>query len=243
MKLGLIGKSLEHSFSPRYFAGKFRRAQLSGYSYQRFELPQIDDFPALIDEEDPDGLNVTIPYKTQVIPYLDELTDSARSIGAVNTIAFSQGRSTGHNTDWIGFRDSLTPLLKPHHKQALILGSGGASKAVRYALENLGIATLTVSRNPKAGEVDYREASERLQQFPLVINTTPLGTFPKTEEMPPLSLANVSEIHLFYDLVYNPAETRLLSKVRAKGAQIKNGYQMLELQAEAAWQFWLKTTS
>jgi len=242
MKLGLVGKSLSHSFSKNYFEKKFKREGLGNYEYLNFELTSIENFPELIRRERPDGLNVTIPYKTAVIPFLDQLTQEASAIGAVNTIAVKDGKTIGHNTDWIGFKQSLEKVLPKGAGSAIILGTGGASKAVAYALDQLNIDYRLVSRTRGQGQINYAEAASVIPDVQLVINTTPLGTSPNTSELPPLSLANVSENHLFYDLVYNPSKTRLLAKAEEKGAAIKNGYEMLELQAEEAWDFWHKNT-
>lgn len=239
MQLGLIGKSLAHSFSKKYFEEKFRRENLVGYSYENFELPDIGHFPKLL-KEHPGlrGLNVTIPYKTEVIPYLHSLSAEAEKIGAVNSILIEDGRLRGFNTDYFGFKKSLETWIKPAHKKALVLGSGGAARAVKFTLDQLGISHLTVSRQPTAGEVSYPEAGPLLKDHTLVINTTPLGTFPKIDEMPPLELEYVSENHLFYDLIYNPAKSLLLQKADSRGANTFNGSQMLRLQAEKAWQIW-----
>lgn len=239
MQLGLIGKSLSHSFSKAYFHQKFEREKRSGYSYRNFELQDISEFPALL-AQNPElhGLNVTLPYKEAVIPYLDALSPEARKIGAVNTIALRHGRSTGFNTDHSGFRQSLEPLLQPRHKKALILGTGGASRAVAHALKQLQVSYLKVSRQPKEMHISYAEAAEKLASHYLVVHTTPVGTYPQVRELPPLILENVSKNHLFYDLVYNPPQSRLLSEAQSRGAQIKNGSEMLVLQAEEAWKIW-----
>lgn len=239
MHLGLLGKSLEHSFSKNYFEEKFKRLKLKNYSYSNFELESIDELPKLL-EINPQlqGLNVTIPYKKQVIPFIDKLTDAAESIGAVNCISIKDQQLIGYNTDYIGFKKSLIPLLKTNDKKALILGTGGVSQAIAYSLEQLSIFYKKVSRNPVKDQISYSTAGKLLDNFQIVINTTPLGTFPNTDEMPPLSLYSVTENHLFYDLIYNPSETRLLTLAKKKGARTKNGYEMLQLQAEAAWEIW-----
>lgn len=239
MELGLIGQSLKHSFSRKYFQDKFRRESLSRYDYHNFELSEIEDFPALLsDHPHLMGLNVTVPYKSAVIPYLDKLSEDAQAIGAVNTIRIHKGQKTGFNTDHLAFRASLEPLLSEHPTKALILGSGGASKAVQYALEQMDITPVVVSRQTGDGRVSYEKAGQELGEYQLVVNCTPLGTSPAIHEMPPLSMENVSENHLFYDLIYNPEESRFLKEAKSKGARIKNGYEMLVLQAEAAWQIW-----
>lgn len=239
MKLGLLGKSLTHSFSKDYFSEKFRKEGLKGFSYENFELQEIEELPELLKHEaELRGLNVTIPYKESVIPFLDELSAEAKEIGAVNTIAIEKSKLTGHNTDCYGFGESLKPLLRDGEYRALVLGTGGAAKAVKFVLRGMNMKYLEVSRNPSAEQVGYAEASEVLPNYKLVINTTPVGTFPFTDEMPPLKLDNLSENHLFYDLIYNPIETLLLQKAKEHGAQIKNGHEMLTLQAEKAWQIW-----
>lgn len=239
MQLGLIGKSLQHSFSRDYFLRKFTAAGLHHHSYSNFELQDISEFADLL-KSHPDlrGLNVTIPYKTAIIPYLDQLSAEAKEIGAVNTVKISNGKTKGYNTDVYGFGESLKPLLTPNQKQALILGTGGASLAVAYVLHQLGISYKMVSRQPVKDQISYAEATEDLSDFPLVINTTPLGTFPDVKGIPPLGLDKVTENHLFYDLVYNPSKTRFLQEAERSGARIKNGSEMLALQAEKAWVIW-----
>ena len=240
MQLGLIGQSLKHSFSRKYFQDKFRRESLSGYDYQNFELSQAEEFPVLLsDHPNLKGLNVTVPYKSAVIPYLDQLSDDAKTIGAVNTIRIKNGQTTGFNTDHIAFRASLEPLIvEQPAKKVLILGSGGASKAVQYALQQMDIPSFIVSRTAAGSQLSYKQAAQNLGEYQLVINCTPVGTSPTIHEMPPLSMDNVSENHLFYDLIYNPEKSRFLKEAESKGAGIKNGYEMLVLQAEAAWQIW-----
>lgn len=239
MQLGLIGKSLTHSFSKRYFEDKFDNLQLKGFNYSNFELASIEGFPQLIASEPKlNGLNVTIPYKQSIIPYLAHISEEAKSIGAVNTIKIKNGQLLGYNTDAYGFIKSLEPLLASHHTKALLLGSGGASKAVAYSLSRLGIEHLTVSRTPNENDIDYAQASRLLGDYALIINCTPLGTFPNVNEMPPLDIESLNEKSLVYDLIYNPNETLLLTRASQKGARIKNGYEMLVLQAEKAWSIW-----
>ena len=185
MHLGLLGKSLKHSFSSAYFSKKFEQEKLSGHNYENFEIADIAEFPDLL-ERNPElnGLNVTIPYKESVIPFLDELSEEAEEIGAVNTIAIQNKRLKGYNTDIFGFENSLKPLLKPQHKKALILGSGGASKAVAFSLQKLDLQHITVSRTPRKDEIDYVEASKIMDSYLLIINTTPLGHLPKNRGNP-----------------------------------------------------------
>lgn len=239
-QFGLIGYPLGHSFSKGYFAEKFSREGIEDARYDYFELNDIAQFPSLVQSlSNLVGLNVTIPYKQAVIPYLDELDAAAQNIGAVNTIKFANGKLQGYNTDYIGFRDSIKPLLQQHHTKALILGTGGSSKAVEYALGLLGIQHQYVSREPKDGQLSYGQLTKALmQEYTLIINTTPLGMHPNVDDCPDIPYQHLAPKHLLYDLVYNPAETQFLAKGRAAGAVAKNGLQMLELQAEAAWGIW-----
>lgn len=237
---GLIGYPLSHSYSPSWFHEKFLREGIDAI-YQAFPLQSIDEFPAwLLQHPDISGLNVTIPHKTAVIPFLDHLDESAKAIGAVNCIAFENGKRMGYNTDWCGFRDSLQPLLTIHHKKALILGSGGAAKAVAYALQQLGIPFKVVSRGQPDGPfLDYDAITPALlKEFRLIINTTPLGMAPQENSKPEIPYHSLTDRHLLYDLIYNPAETEFLKLGKANGAAIKNGLEMLHLQAEASWKIW-----
>ena len=236
---GLIGKSLKHSFSKQYFSDKFVKEDITNTEYLLFELEEVrtvkklaSDYPML------SGFNVTIPYKEEIISLLDMVEQTAKQIGAVNTVKISNGLWTGYNTDIIGFEESLKPLLRAQHSNALILGTGGAGKAIKFVLSQLGIQFKEVSRNPKDNQLSYAEAAEAAKEHYLIINTTPAGTFPHINEMPPLPLLYIGQKHLVYDLIYNPAETALLKKCREKGAQTKNGLEMLQLQAEKAWQIW-----
>lgn len=239
MHLGLIGKSLKHSFSKKYFTEKFEQEGLSGHSYSNFELSDISELPTLLTKNRQlAGLNVTIPYKETVLPYLNTLSAAAKKIGAVNTIRIRDKQMEGFNTDVYGFEESLRPLLPKQPLKALILGSGGASKAVAFVLRRLNIDYEIVSRLAGDTHLSYVQASDSLDDYLLVVNTTPLGTFPSTEEMPALRLDKVSKNHLIYDLVYNPEKTRLLAEAEKHGASIKNGHEMLILQAEKAWEIW-----
>lgn len=239
MKFGLIGKSLAHSFSKSYFNKKFEEQKLSNYHYLNFELESITALPALL-EAHPDllGFNVTIPFKKAIIPYLHKLSEDAESIGAVNTVKLVNGKLYGFNTDWWGFKASVEPLLKTHHQRCLILGSGGASAAVAFALGQLGMTSLIVSRQPAIDEIDYPGAAQILDQHFVLINCTPLGTWPEINTMPPLDLSATSEKHLVCDLIYNPPESKLLRLAKEKGATVVNGSKMLEFQAEKAWAIW-----
>lgn len=241
MKLyGLIGYPLGHSFSKGYFKEKFEKENITDCQYENFPIPNISDFPALLAQHpDLKGLNVTIPYKEVVIPYLDELTPAAEKIGAVNCIDIRNGVKRGYNTDVIGFSRSLEPLLQPHHNRALVLGTGGAAKAVIYALQQLGIHVTVVSRQGTSHAVAYHQlTSELLEANTIIINTTPLGMYPEVTTCPDIPFQYITSRHLLYDLVYNPAATTFLQKGAEKGAIIKNGHEMLILQAEASWEIW-----
>jgi shikimate dehydrogenase len=237
---GLIGYPLSHSFSKGFFGEKFEKEHITGCAYDNFPIPGINEFPALLEQHPQlQGLNVTIPYKEAVIPFLDELSDAAARIRAVNCIHFRDGKKKGYNTDVIGFSKSLQPLLRPHHQQALVLGTGGAAKAIMYALEQLGITYAVVSRQAANGAISYESLTkEILDTHTLIVNTTPLGMYPKVDTFPEIPYQYLSSQHLLYDLVYNPAETAFLQKGAAQGAAIKNGHEMLILQAEASWEIW-----
>ncbi len=241
---GLIGYPLTHSFSKRYFTKKFEEENIKS-TYENFEIDKIDKLPEII-KNNPEivGLNVTIPYKEQVIPFLDELNDSAREIGAVNTIKVTRTGTgiflKGFNTDTFGFETSLKPHLKSHHKKALILGTGGASKALKYVLSKLGIEFISASiEELNENEIRYEEIDEKMiNERLLIINATPLGTYPKVDTFPKIPYKYISEKHLLFDLVYNPELTLFLEKGEAKGAAIKNGYEMLLQQAVKAYEIW-----
>ncbi|MBS1774514.1 MAG: shikimate dehydrogenase [Bacteroidetes bacterium] len=236
-EFGLIGYPLTHSFSPAYFQHKFDVEGIAAI-YKAFAIKQIDEYrELLLSHPDLSGLNVTIPYKQAVMPLLDELDNAAAAIGAVNCISINEGSAKGYNTDYIGFKQSLTPLLQPHHTHALVLGSGGASKAVVYALQQLGIEYKIVSR--ANGDISYSDLSrDIISNHHLIINTTPLGMHPDIEQHPLIPYEHLTPQHLLYDLIYNPEETLFLRKAKERGAQIKNGYEMLVLQAEESWKIW-----
>ena len=236
-KLGLIGYPLSHSFSPRYFAEKFSNLNIQDSEYLAYSINQIDKINAIF-ESGVTGLNVTIPYKEQVIPYLDELSEEAREIGAVNTIKIENGKKVGYNTDVYGFQASLLGQIGDAKiEQALILGSGGASKAVKFVLSKLGIDAKIVSR--KKEFLTYKALdSEIIQTHKLIVNTTPLGMFPKVDHCPDLPYDGLTKQHFLYDLVYNPPKTLFLKKGELAGASIKNGNDMLILQAEKSWEIW-----
>ncbi|MDI1354578.1 MAG: shikimate dehydrogenase [bacterium] len=241
-QFGLIGRSLSHSFSKSYFEKKFNDLQLKDHSFENFELATIEDFkPLLKNNPNLNGVSVTIPYKETIMPFLDELSMEAKEIGAVNCISFKNRKLMGHNTDVYGFSQSIKPFLDANHERALILGTGGASKAVAYALKKVGVEVYFVSSSPKKTEntFSYAEINDRiLNAFKLIVNTTPLGTFPKTNECPPLPYEFLTPLHLAYDLVYNPAETLFLKKAKEQGAISVNGVSMLHLQAEKSWEIW-----
>lgn len=240
--LGLIGYPLTHSFSVSYFSEKFKRENISGWEYRNFPLKRISDVNILI-RNNPElcGLNITIPYKEQIISYLDKLDPVPRRIGAVNTVKIIRKGSrhvlVGYNTDCYGFLKSLTPSLNSSHKRALILGTGGASKAVAFVLQELEIEYLFVTRNPKPGMITYRDLClSMIRNHLLIVNTTPLGTFPDVHTFPDIPYDLLTPDHLLYDLVYNPPETEFLRLGRQKGATCINGQKMLELQAEKSWE-------
>ena len=240
---GLIGYPLGHSFSRGYFTDYFGREDIEA-EYKNFELPSIEQLTEVLQTEPTlQGFNVTIPYKQQVFSYLSELSEAAQTIGAVNVgkvMRRDEGLYLkGYNTDYIGFTDSIRPYLKPHHTHALILGTGGASKAVDYALRKLGLKTQYVSRTAREGIIAYDELTpELMAQYTVIVNTTPLGMHPKVDECPPLDYAQLTPQHLLYDVVYNPAKTLFLQRGEEHGATIRNGMDMLIGQAKAAWRIW-----
>lgn len=243
-QLGLIGYPLGHSFSKKYYLEKFRNEGIKNIDYDLYPLSTIEEFPSLyLNNPEFYGVNVTIPYKQDVMQYLTELSEEAKEIAAVNCIQIRHEtdgvKLKGFNTDAYGFEKSLEPLLKPNHSKALIFGNGGATKAVAYSLKKLGIDFKIVSRAKTEDNLSYEDLTEELiQNTPLLINCTPLGTFPKTEECPAMPYHAISSEHLLYDLIYNPEETLFLKKGKEKGAAIKNGYEMLVLQAEKNWEIW-----
>jgi shikimate dehydrogenase len=242
-KFGLIGKDISYSFSKKYFTEKFSKELFDDCTYENFDIPNIEEFPNVLkDNPDLKGLNVTIPYKEAIIPFLDTMSDKAFRIGAVNVIRFTKkGNLKGYNSDWYGFKKTLEPLLQPHHKKALILGTGGASKAVAFALDQLGIFYTFVSREATENAIDYnRINTTTFDNFQIIINCTPLGTSPNTKEFPPIPYEFFTEKHIAFDLIYNPEETQFLKKAKKKGATIKNGHEMLVFQAEKAWTIWNK---
>jgi len=242
---GLIGKPLSHSFSAKYFAVKFDAENIADTEYKLFPLDDISEVTALI-ESNPDlqGFNITIPYKISILPYLDTISDAAKSVGAVNCVKIERNKSgvllTGYNTDVYGFSESLTPALKPDHKNALVLGTGGAAKAVCYTLEGLGINYTLVSRSGNEVSIlKYRQLTDKIiNDNLLIINTSPVGTYPDMDKCPDIPYQFLSNKHLLFDLIYNPAETKFLRLGREAGATALNGSKMLELQAEKSWEIW-----
>lgn len=239
-KYGLIGYPLSHSFSKKYFQEKFQKEHINA-SYDLYELENIGKLPELIKNQNLNGLNVTIPFKQTVIPFLDKLSYTAEKTGAVNCIKINNSKGkkvlTGHNTDVYGFKQSIKPFLESKHERALILGTGGASKAVAYVLKEIGIDCLFVSRNDAPNTIAYNNVNEYvIKAHLLIVNTTPLGMHPKTEACPELPYSTITSEHLLYDLVYNPGETLFLKKGKEKGAVTMNGISMLHLQAEKSWE-------
>ncbi|MEO8066533.1 MAG: shikimate dehydrogenase [Flavobacteriales bacterium] len=236
---GLIGHPVAHSFSQRYFSEKFERESIRA-RYDLFDLPDVAALPALIaDRPELRGLNVTVPHKQTVITHLDALDDTARTVGAVNVISIRTGALTGHNTDVEGFRSMLAPLLNGERPRALVLGSGGASRAVAFVLRTVGIKFRVVSRDRTRGDLTYDMVDPIvLKVCPLIINTTPVGQFPDVDAAPPLPYAALTPKHLLIDLVYNPERTLFLKRGTEHGAHTSNGLPMLHAQAEAAWRIW-----
>lgn len=238
-KYGIIGYPLGHSFSRAFFTEKFQREHIDA-EYVNFEIPSADMLPGIV-QANPNlrGLNVTLPHKEAVIPMLDELSDEAKEIGAVNVIRVRDGRLKGFNSDIIGFMDSIRPLLKPWHQHALVLGTGGASRAIRVGLQRLGIEWTYVSRTPAPGRLTYADlTSELMEHYQVIVNCSPVGMFPRVDACPDIPYQLLTGRHLLYDLVYNPQETLFLKRGAEHGAAVKNGLEMLHLQALASWRFW-----
>jgi shikimate dehydrogenase len=245
IQLGLIGKSLQHSFSKSYFEEKFKSLGLTNYHYTNFELAEIEAVKVHFAQKDVLGLNVTIPYKEAIIPFIDQLDTDALAIGAVNCIKFIGGKTIGYNTDVYGFAQSIKPFLDVTHERALILGTGGASKAVAHALKKVGVDVFYVTHSNEkkySNSFFYSELNDRIfSAFKLIINTSPLGTFPNVDQYPPLPFHLINDSHFVYDLIYNPTETRLLQLAKLQGALTMNGLSMLKLQAEKSWEIWHST--
>ncbi len=241
MKLyGLIGFPLTHSFSKKYFDNKFEKEQITNCSFNNFEIAEIESLTNLIQQNPAlQGFAITIPYKQKILPYLDSMTDDVGRMLACNCVKIIDGKLYGYNTDVIGFEKSFSELLKPHHKKALVLGTGGAAQAVIFTLNKLGIEYLSVSRREQKNAITYAAITEELMnEYTAIINSTPLGTFPKVHDCPAIAYEYLTPEHYLFDLVYNPSETKFLSKGKAMGCTIKNGYDMLTIQAEENWKIW-----
>jgi len=243
--LGLIGKSLKHSFSKKYFTEKFLKEGLTNYTYQNYELDQIDTIREIVKENNLSGFNVTIPYKEQILPYLDEIDETAKNIGAVNTVKVIRSHNKikliGYNTDAFGFHQLIKPFFKSRHERILVLGTGGASKAVAYLLKKqYGASVLFVSRKPTEGNIiNWKDVNENVIRFhKMIVNTTPIGMFPYEDESPEIPLNKINKEYLLVDLIYNPLQTIFLKKGKEKEAVVLNGLTMLHQQAEKSWGIW-----
>lgn len=235
-RFGLIGKNISYSFSKKYFEQKFQKLFLKNHSYDLFDLQSIEEIENIFSLSGLKGLNVTIPYKESIIPYLDELSDEAEKIGAVNCIAIKNGKKTGYNTDAYGFEKSLLIHKNHHHQSALVLGNGGASKAVQYVLHQHKIPFQIVART---AELNFETITKELvEENKIIVQSTPVGTFPKVEDCLPFPFEGISENHLVIDLIYNPEVSTFLQKASEKGSKTMNGFYMLEQQAEKAWEIW-----
>ena len=235
-QFGLIGKDISYSFSESFFLNKFKNESITDSIYSIFDLSSLNHLNALFENENLIGFNVTIPYKEKIIPYLDELSPEAEKIGAVNCVKIQHSKRVGYNTDAFGFRESLKPLLTPNHKKALILGDGGVAKAVKFVLDELNIQYKTVRRDK--GYVYSEITQEDVLNHLLIVNCTPLGTFPNVDEKPDIPYHHLTKEHLLFDMIYNPTKTQFLELGELKGATIQNGHEMLVLQAEKSWEIW-----
>lgn len=242
-KYGLIGHPLTHSFSKRYFTEKFITEGIENCTFDNYDIASLNDFKPLL-KANPElmGLCVTIPYKQEIIPFLDYCDEAVKRIGACNSIHIKDGKLYGYNTDTIGFEKALKEVIKPEHNKALVLGSGGAAKAVAFVLDQLGISSKTVSRNPSNVEqLTYEDLDNNIiKEYKLIINTSPLGMYPNIISCPPIPYSYLTKDHLLFDLVYNPEESLFVQKGKAFHSQISNGYKMLIYQAEASWSIWNK---
>ncbi|RKS95940.1 shikimate dehydrogenase family protein [Chryseobacterium defluvii] len=235
-KLGLIGRNISYSFSKKFFRDKFQKLMLKDISYDIFDLKEINEVEGLFSDPQLLGFNVTIPYKEKIIDYLDELSDEAEKIGAVNCVVIQEGKKTGYNTDAFGFEKTLLLHKKNHHTSALILGNGGAAKAVQYIMDKNGIPSQTVARN---SEINFENLdAATVQKHPIIVQCTPVGTFPNVDDCLKFPFEGLSDKHLVIDLIYNPSYTQFIINASGKGAKTVNGYYMLEQQAEKAWEIW-----
>lgn len=240
-QFGLVGKDIDYSFSRNYFKNKFKNEGLNDHEYVNFDFSSIKEFIKLLKKRPfPAGLNVTIPYKKKVMPFLDRISKEAQAIGAVNTIVWEKdGTTTGHNTDHVGFQKTLGEIIDTPLKKALILGTGGASGAVKFVLEKTDCDIKFVSRNPTSAQLSYKSLDRVIMnEIDLIVNTTPLGTFPSIEKAPPLPYQLINKRHILFDLIYNPPETTFMKLGKSKGAKTSNGHKMLIYQAEKSWQLW-----
>lgn len=238
-KIGLIGRNISYSFSRSYFADKFQKEHIQQFEYVNFDIQNIEQVTDVLNNQEHLGFNVTIPYKETIITHLDSLDSHATAIGAVNTVKKIEDKLIGYNTDWIGFLESIKHLIKPNVKNALVLGTGGASKAVNYALNQLNISCTIVSRTKTEHTLSYQELTQEIvASHSIIINTTPLGTYPNTDQYPEIPYEFINHNHIAIDLIYNPVQTEFLRKCSANGAKIQNGYQMLVNQAEESWRIW-----
>ncbi|MEH6705572.1 MAG: shikimate dehydrogenase [Galbibacter orientalis] len=237
---GLLGKNISYSFSAGYFTEKFKQLNLDNHSYVNFDLQNIEEIKnVLAQDKDIVGFNITIPYKEAIIPFLTEIDPKAKEIGAVNTVKITKNGLKGYNTDVYGFYKSIEPFIKSHHKKALILGTGGASKAVKHALIDLGLEIQFVSRTASENKLSYEMLTKQvMEQHQVIVNCSPIGTFPNTEVKPAIPYEFLTEEHLVFDLIYNPPKTAFMKYAEANGATAVNGSKMLELQAEKAWEIW-----
>ncbi len=239
-RYGLIGYPLSHSFSQRYFSEKFAKESIEGAVYENYSIPQIDQLKSILEQQqDLCGFNVTIPYKKEVLAFLSSSSPVVEAMGACNCVKIDNGKLIGHNTDVVGFEQSLLPYLRNHHSRALILGTGGAAAAVAYVFNKKGIQFQYVSRKKSGTSLAYEDLNETiLKTHTLIINTTPLGMSPKIDECPPIPYQWINRQHHCFDLIYNPAETLFLQKAKTAGATTQNGAEMLVLQAEESWRIW-----
>jgi shikimate dehydrogenase len=239
-KFGLLGRNISYSFSKGYFTEKFNELGLQDHSYVNFDVPKIEDIKTIV-ETTPDlvGFNITIPYKEAIFPYLTEIDSKAQAIGAINVVKVQKNGLKGYNTDVIGFERSIAPHLGKQHQKALILGTGGASKAVAFALKSLGLSYQFVSRTSGENKWSYDQLNQDIiKEYTVIVNCTPLGTYPNVENKPDLPYEHITKDHLVYDLIYNPPTTSFMKYAQEKGATALNGHLMLKLQAEAAWEIW-----